>query len=362
MHIRGFFRHIERNFPPPCTISSWPPPPTISCAVHRRLLALHTLECIGLTIALGCLPALLLVPILLWQRQPALTPILLVLSLSALAGTLRGWLTRPTLLAAALEADRQLKLSDLLGTALALRSSTSPDPWRSTIMALADSRCRTLSPSMLILHRLGVRAWGGVGLLVLLVLTLAGIPSLPVCSANVTGTPTFLSPRESAIARNLDLQPPTFSSNTTVARILPDHPRGVSSDSQPSDTTAAASASSGASSTSSSAADPSGGGLGFGRTSAAPTPQKRPSAAAPASPPSTTGGNIAGGTNGVATNAAAGNNGSASAGSSSRNANAPPWSTDHWPADRAAALDAIHHGAIPDAYRDLVRSYFSPAD
>jgi hypothetical protein len=38
--------------------------------------------------------------------------------------------------------------------------------------------------------------------------------------------------------------------------------------------------------------------------------------------------------------------------------NAAPWTSDRWPADRAAALQAVQDGRVPDAYRDLVRDYF----
>ena len=37
----------------------------------------------------------------------------------------------------------------------------------------------------------------------------------------------------------------------------------------------------------------------------------------------------------------------------------PPWQSQSWPADAARASDALHHGGIPDAYRDLVRDYFA---
>ena len=38
---------------------------------------------------------------------------------------------------------------------------------------------------------------------------------------------------------------------------------------------------------------------------------------------------------------------------------AEPWRTDSWEQDRAAALQAVENGTVPDAYRDLIRDYFA---
>jgi hypothetical protein len=35
-----------------------------------------------------------------------------------------------------------------------------------------------------------------------------------------------------------------------------------------------------------------------------------------------------------------------------------PWYSPTWPADRAAAMDAVRAGHVPDAYREMVGDYF----
>jgi hypothetical protein len=38
----------------------------------------------------------------------------------------------------------------------------------------------------------------------------------------------------------------------------------------------------------------------------------------------------------------------------------PPWQSSSWPVARDEALSAVRDGRVPDAYRDLVRTYFAP--
>jgi hypothetical protein len=37
----------------------------------------------------------------------------------------------------------------------------------------------------------------------------------------------------------------------------------------------------------------------------------------------------------------------------------PPWASPSWPADRAAAGEAVRSGRVPDPYRDVVSAYFN---
>src|SRR5437762_14229537 len=88
-------------------------------AVHRRMVLLRGLERVGLCVLGGCAVALILMPILIWRGQGTGEFVGATLGAAALAGL--GWAVavRPTKLAAAMAADGQLRLSDLLGTALA---------------------------------------------------------------------------------------------------------------------------------------------------------------------------------------------------------------------------------------------------
>jgi hypothetical protein len=99
--------------------------------------------------------------------------------IASVAVALRRW---PTVMAAAAEADRQFELADLLATTVVLDASDAngaPDLMSGEVLAMADERCRSLSPSQMVLRRLGSRTWGGIGLSLALVSTLALIPVRP---------------------------------------------------------------------------------------------------------------------------------------------------------------------------------------
>ena len=85
---------------------------------------------------------------------------------------------RPTQLSAAIEADKLLGLSELLSTASALRFQrdiAASDAWPANFLLLADSHCQKLSAhfSSVTFRQWGRRAWGGLGLIMALVFTLA---------------------------------------------------------------------------------------------------------------------------------------------------------------------------------------------
>src|SRR5437868_2715961 len=86
--------------------------------VHRRLTIIRLLERVGVCLVVGCAADLLLAPILMWRGESALPMILFTFAAGAAAGIAWGWARRPKMLDAASEADRQLDLADLLGTAL----------------------------------------------------------------------------------------------------------------------------------------------------------------------------------------------------------------------------------------------------
>src|SRR5207247_1177225 len=100
--------------------------------------------------------------------------------LGAIIGLTWGLARRPRLIDAAMTADRQLQLADLLATALAVGSDV--DPWARAVVAVADQRCRSLSPDAVVLRRFGGRAWGGIGLATALVLTIGALSSAPADS------------------------------------------------------------------------------------------------------------------------------------------------------------------------------------
>jgi hypothetical protein len=79
---------------------------------------------------------------------------------------------RPTLAQTALRADQQMKLHDLLTTAL-MPQQFGDGAFRQVVVRQADAVCAQRSPSELIVRRLTGRAWSAIGLACSLVLTIS---------------------------------------------------------------------------------------------------------------------------------------------------------------------------------------------
>ena len=346
-------------------------------SVHRRLVVVRAAERTGLGVLAGCAAAGVLLPLLYWGGQGAVVPSLFLLGLGTIAGIAWGIASRPSVLVAAMEADRQLALADLLGTAAACdaRPDAGDDPWRSTVLAVADDRCRQLAPSQVLLNRFGARAWGGIGLAAALVLTLAGLSgnpadlrATPARGTNGATAPLALrtaDPQRARTAPAADLRP--------MSRARPDGPsdggsseRPMTSDRpSPADTTAGKSNPSAPGRPSAAGDEGVGGGAGRARQSQPPRVSVTASdSSAPVSraPDSTAGQQVGG--SGRASAAQPSSRDPADAGGSSAGASAaptdrvPPWHSQSWPADRRAAAEALDAGRVPDACRDLVRDYF----
>src|SRR5688500_3650177 len=163
-------------------------------ALHRRLLVLRALEATARGAAGGCAAGAVMIPLLYWRDVPALPPTLGALLLGAATGLLWGVTRRPTRLQVAAEADRQLNLADLLGTAITVRQKAresdryaGAQPWLGAVLTLADEAARRHTPSQVILHRLHARAWGGIAIAAGLVLTVAALTS-PEPTARASST------------------------------------------------------------------------------------------------------------------------------------------------------------------------------
>src|SRR5580658_665577 len=145
--------------------------------VRRRVALVRLAESIGI----GCIVAAglgaILVAALWWRGQSGVEAAIGMLCLGILAGSIWGLMRFPTTFAAASEADRQLGLSDLLGTILL--AGPSDDPWHRAIAAMAEERCSRLHPRDLIVAKLGFRAWSGVGLSAALLMTLSLLSAHP---------------------------------------------------------------------------------------------------------------------------------------------------------------------------------------
>jgi hypothetical protein len=266
-------------------------------------------------------------------------------------------------LAAAEEADRQLRLSDLLGTAYLLLNRAGGDDFRDVVLAQAETQCRQASPSAVVLNRWGARGWGGIALALAVVTGLslvgpddrrsearAGSPGGGVRSwrdldaadqrGNVTGSPSDRDYRRAKTGAGTDDADPLKSTISTP------EPGGTAR------TTKGPNAEPG------NASDGAGGGAGR-------TPVKD-NTASPANPlvsgaearndgRGTAGG---GGKSTTQANGAGSTGGSSPGDGGNVRRPAPVWQSNGWPADQQAARSAVERGAVPEAYRDLVREYF----
>jgi len=319
---------------------------------------LRAAETAALGAAVACAAALLLMPVLVWRGEDPLGPAAILLLLGLASGAAWGLARRPRVLDAAMQADRQLLLCDLLGTAWALsRQPQHPaNPFCAAVLATAEARCAVLSPAQVVLSRLGARRWSGIGLLAALVLSVGWMyrtPS-PTSAQAFAGSAATTAQRQAhprLLAANVsrpDLRrPPT--------QFLPDEHRGIGLGQPPARNSAAAATTGDAGSGS---ADPHGAGGGAGRTgvssldSSLPIPKAGAAAAGDA--PGASGAGL-----GAASAAdAAGQASDALAVSPSPSRAAPPWRSDLWPEARRRAADALQRGAVPEACRDLVRDYF----
>src|SRR5258706_15515510 len=150
--------------------------------VYRRLVLLRLAEWAGVGFALGC--ALALLSIVLVRNRPE-SPMAIAAVLTGVGvaiGFIAALLRRPRIIDAAVEADRQLNLADLLATAWQLEKSPAIESFEEAVLLIANQRAGNLQPQSVVLHRLGLRAWSGIGLAGALVLTVAIFSANPIDS------------------------------------------------------------------------------------------------------------------------------------------------------------------------------------
>jgi hypothetical protein len=334
--------------------------------MRRRWIAWRTLEYAGVGAACAAGPGLLMVLVLVWRGDPvAFSFASSLLSVGAAAGAMLSLSRRPTLLQTAIEADTQLQLADLLSAAV----TTGPcrdHAFGRVVVAQAERRCRELHPGNLIVRRLGRRAWGGIGIVSALVLTLATMATHPVPSVARDGA--LAQDGDGIRSENNDrLSRSSFAASKPTRIMRADAPRAQRPD-LPSDHpdrggdyedagNDARSAERGP--TNPAAPRDRGSGAASGRTddlrAAAVLRQAGPVPDAVAGTDVASGG---GRRDDRSVGAAADDHAATSSTDANVSARIPPWRSASWRADRDAALRAVESGRVPDAYRDLVREYF----
>ena len=311
-------------------------------------------ESVAVSTAIASAAGLMVVPILWWRGQSALPLACGMPAVGCLLGLIRGISRRPSRLHAAIEADTQLGLDDLLGTVVLLDKGQSGLAWQKTVAAFADDRCRSLSPSAIIVNRIGLRGWAGVGILGGLLLTFALLTVRPL---NATASPSV----SVASASVVDAVPNGIDSSSHPAR--PPGPGGTDSNSiagfeqdRPEDSMAGSMSGTNVSGRSSNGMDSStGGGAGTTRNPAlTPEPQRIQNSAGDSrhAGPIADGAGMSDSRPGIS-----GENNSTMA-TAAEAKRAGPWTSATWAADAAAANAAIGSGRVPPADGDLVRDYF----
>jgi hypothetical protein len=328
--------------------------------VYWRLVLVRLVEWAGIGFAIACGLALPLIPLLRNRSDSPLMLAAIMMAIGAVIGLIAAALRGPRIIDAAVEADRQLDLADLLATAWHLEQRASSDEFEQTVLLLAEQQASALRPASVILNRLGMRAWGGIGLAGALVLTVA------ILSANPLDTQAAFSPLPQASANKNkpdQRQSSKTSQNASTPRptaIGPDHPRGQD-DPLPSagKTTEIANKTPAGQNSGSQMSNPNGTGTGAGQSQTSSNNKTPDPTGTNASRTNNTGPAASGvGASTKTANTTSGNNTSTAAGASDKSSPIPAWQSDSWPQSRDAANAAITNGQIPAAYHDLVREYF----
>lgn len=369
--------------------------------VHRRMVVLRGLERIGVCLLIGAVACLLWMAALLWRGQEMGWAPGVILGVAVVTGAIWGFMRRPTRFRAAMETDRQLKLNDLLSSAMGMRQSLASQTrgagfeestrsrlrfresgapvdeenidertFSSIVLALADEACARSAVSGLRLHRLGARSWGGIGLAMALVGAMAFLGADPSRShgdqtqvaTGPVGWQEIEDQKRAEAATRLpnapDYRRPRAGTGgdekDPINAGIPEAVGAKDPEKDPGKAGAGSEASAGATAS-------------VGAGAASGSSQSPPSGTKPETPIGSTGSAekpVTGGTQ-----AGTGGTGSANAGidtsagidggAASRTSRPTPvWRSSEWPAAQKSAREAVAGNRVPDAYRDLVRDYF----
>jgi hypothetical protein len=330
---------------------------------HRRWIIWRVVERAGLCILISSILAAVLSIILIARGESSMALVLVCLSIGLIAGALLGWITRPSLFDSATEADRQLGLADLLGTALSIRrlqtvvADDFDQQWSSTILAHAEARCATLANESLILRKFGAGAWGGIGLSAAIVLTLGALSTNPLVTQARDATPQTRDSESSSQSLSQQLSN-AMRANQNDAEFPnePDSAQHTRMDSTKPNDRATKSINT-ANNNQASASVTNRGASGSGKTDSTQTSPTSFDGVSRSDTPSN-GENATGG-NDSANTSERGNDRSSSTVTSKQKPTAPPWDNNDWSDAQNRATDQIRAGHIPDTYRDLVRDYFA---
>lgn len=327
-------------------------------AVRRRIILVRIAESIAISISIASAAGLTLIPILWWRGQSALPLAFAMLLLGGISGLIWGISRRPTRFQAAVEADRQLNLHDLLGTVYLLTNRPS-DPWQESLAIISEAQCRSLRPSAVIVNRLGLRAWTGVGILGTLLITTGLFTSQPThinAAAITTESNNPVSPQNAQSPIAFADQNPQIIPRPPGTGGTDDISNRAAEQNQPDDSPPDSSSQANPTQTHSAAGTNSSIGGGAAITHSIQPPLESPASANPATAMAHTGQSNSGPADSHAI--ASGDSSAMTANEKAIQRQSPPWTSNDWPADTAAAQAAINSAHVPDSDADLVRDYF----
>jgi hypothetical protein len=168
-------------------------------SVHRRLIFFRTIEQLSLGLLIGSILAIALLAVAIWQSMPTGPILMFCGAFGCMVGCGLAACRWPTRMTAAIEADRQLRMDDLLTTAI-FSSAITFDDFSQAVISMADTRCQSHSPSEVVLRQLGIRSWSGVGLAMATAAILAVIPFRPSSSQATDASISVLTSNPSADA------------------------------------------------------------------------------------------------------------------------------------------------------------------
>ena len=328
----------------------------------------RVLESLAIFTLLACGVAAAIMGVLLWKSQPALRFLQCCGTIGLVGGFIHGILRRPSPLAAAVEADKQLGWNELLSTAWLMRQSYADPstPWISSLLAQADLASQHASTSSVRFRRLSGRVWGAAALSIVGVFAVAMLGPAPAASnprdrssqasigrghspeqSSRTDAPLGAENRPILLPDPDDLHASTFGQNAMPPTATPSVTAENSGSPQNGDRR-----------TSSAANEGTGAGAARTHEAAAAAVLTPPRIAGPSRANST--GAEAGGAGAASAHAPAGAGSTGVAAASSPPVENPPWKSSAWPAAVDHARADLAGGRVPAPYADLVRGYFSP--
>jgi len=325
--------------------------------LHRRMVLLRAVEWGGIGALIGGVFAIILYAAAVYRGQSiGLTGSLLIATAVA-AGAAWGILRRPGPIHAAIQADRQLALAELLSSAwLICTKDQSTSEVVQAVLALAEQRCARLAPADVILHRLGRRTWAGVALICTLSVTLGLMSANPVESpalARVTGADVAKGRTQaSLIAASGQRNTSIRRTSSTIGQ--PDVDEGGFDRSR----NTSISRSSGGPGQGTDMANAQGTGPGAGRSNPKGGDTNLTPGATSAIANNGTGQAIAGTGASSSSDPARAASSGAVAGQGLAHGSSPVWQSSTWAAFRQQADIAVREGRVPPEYLDLVSKYF----